>query len=105
MGGKNDTQNVIEVEIFNPVDNSWEEGPDLPRGLINSQSFVQENHLYILGGKDDTDANKEVFKLEDPNGEWIPVVPDADIDQKERHIFPALIVSHDEIFCVLDHKN
>ena len=104
LGGKNDTQNVKEVEDFNPADNSWEEGPELPRGLINTQTFIQENHLYLLGGKEDSDPNKEVFKLEDSNGKW-ETVPDANVDQEERQIFPALIVNHLNAFCVSNDKD
>ena len=56
IGGQfnHDTQQLDQrrVDIFNPKDNAWRSGPELPKGHSHAEgaTFVHENQIWMIGG-------------------------------------------------------
>ena len=50
VGGSNATENVADVQIYNPATNAWSTGPSYPAAIAGASSAVVENVLYVFGG-------------------------------------------------------
>ena len=53
VGGNNGTEQVADVQIYNPVTNAWSTGPSYPTGIGSASSAVVKNILYVFGGSSD----------------------------------------------------
>jgi len=53
VGGNDGTEEVADVQIYNPVTNTWGTGPSYPTGIGSASSAVVKNILYVFGGSSD----------------------------------------------------
>ena len=75
---------------------SWELGPELPVPRAKAQTFVYDDTLYLLGGYI-RESRSDVFTLAPGAQSW-SVVPGANITDI-RHIFPAPLITNDNMHC------
>lgn len=63
--------------FFNLKTKSWSTGPALPGPRDHASLAVLNGSLYLVGGFSDTlkTATAEVWRLDAPNGSWVPVAP------------------------------
>jgi N-acetylneuraminic acid mutarotase len=85
------------VEIYDPVSNSWQQGPELPVTLYDAQVINHQDIIYVLGGwVTEGLANTQVFTLS--GGEW-QVVPGVTVQGGTRSVFPAPVLNSEVLFC------
>jgi len=53
VGGNNGSGEDSNVQIYNPVANTWGTGPSYPTGIGSASSGVVKNILYVFGGSSD----------------------------------------------------
>jgi N-acetylneuraminic acid mutarotase len=64
-----------EVRRFNPKSEKWLSGPSLPIGIHHGALVSTDDQLFLLGGVAGSDLvpTNIVYRLNDPNGEWVEV--------------------------------
>ena len=51
IGGATDKNNASDkVEIFNPMANTWRDGPSLPMPTSDHVAVALDNQIYVIGG-------------------------------------------------------
>ncbi|MGA7565294.1 MAG: kelch repeat-containing protein [Terriglobales bacterium] len=53
VGGNNGTENVADVQIYNPATGTWSTGVSYPTKIGSASSAVVKNILYVFGGSSD----------------------------------------------------
>jgi hypothetical protein len=73
---------LIDVEVFDPADGSWTDGPSLPTALHHAALVSDGDRLVLVGGYLGSDFSRPsdlVLVLDDAGGEWLagPALPSA----------------------------
>ncbi len=84
-----------KVEIYDPVSNTWQTGPELPQPSFFGATVATDNAIYVISGKtasDDASLVNNVFKLTDA---WKSVLTneqtcDLNADRKFSNVDLAL---------------
>eukprot|EP00091_Calanus_sinicus_P011320 TRINITY_DN25666_c0_g1_i1.p1 TRINITY_DN25666_c0_g1~~TRINITY_DN25666_c0_g1_i1.p1 ORF type:complete len:122 (+),score=15.26 TRINITY_DN25666_c0_g1_i1:105-470(+) len=51
IGGNDGSSILSSVEIYDPLTDSWDRGPELPLTLFNAQVINHQGNIYVLGGR------------------------------------------------------
>ena len=97
IGGEDSGDIQSSVEVYDPVTQTWSEGPALPYGLSIEQAITFDNNLYVLGGNTGDSINTEIFKLSATSSEWEDI--GTGVEMPDRSIFPATIVNKELLHC------
>jgi N-acetylneuraminic acid mutarotase len=62
---------LADVQIYNPVSNTWRFGPKLPVPLAYGPYVSSPAGLEIFGGTDGQTARRDQWKLKTANGGWV----------------------------------
>jgi serine/threonine-protein kinase PknK len=97
IGGMDEVGSTLStVEIYDPLSDSWQQGPALPVVLRFAQVFNHQDIIYVLGGRTaGSFRNSQVFTLS--GGEW-QELPGVRV-QDERTVYPAPVLDRDVLFC------
>ena len=75
IGGDDYTDVVSTVDIFNPMDNTWESGPSLQTGRAGASADTLEEKIYVTGGGAYTSADAfnsvEIYDPAQPSLGWV----------------------------------
>ena len=97
IAGRSGGTYLSTVEIYDPLSNSWQQGPALPVTLRYAQVINHQDKLYVLGGKVTlSQPNTQVFTLS--GGEW-QVVAGVSVVGGSRSVFPAPVLNSEVLFC------
>src|ERR1700690_581274 len=74
VGGSGSTENLADVQIFNPATNSWSSGPSYPISVGGASAAVVKNILYVFGGTaDGITASNAVWAYNPKTKAWTPM--------------------------------
>ena len=78
---------LASVEVYDPTDDSWSKGPELPIALKEPQAFTYGNNIYVLAGEDPSKSkNQKIFSLSGTDySDWIPLP--ATIEWNSARVF------------------
>jgi N-acetylneuraminic acid mutarotase len=62
-GTGNERRALSDAYIFDPVDQSWEQGPSLPAPRHDAASAVLNGRIYLIGGKEQTGSSAPAVDL------------------------------------------
>lgn len=75
-GGRTATGQVTNaLDIYAPIDDTWEQGADLPSGLSAYAMVSHEGYLYLFGGWDGRQAVDTVFQYDPNSDSWLTLSP------------------------------
>ena len=97
IGGYNKDAGVLSsvwVMDTNTTGSSWKYGPQLPEERMDTQAFVYDNKIYLLGGPP---GSTSVLTLSPNTLSW-SVLTGADIFVP-RSTFPAPFINKDSVHC------
>jgi hypothetical protein len=97
IGGWDGSARLSTVEIYDPLSDIWQQGPELPVTLSDAQLINYQDNIYVVGGKVTfAQPNTQVFTLS--AGEW-QVVPGVTVEGGIRSVFPAPVLNSEVLFC------
>ncbi|MEU4765629.1 caspase family protein [Actinosynnema sp. NPDC023794] len=67
-----DRRKLDAVQVYQPHTGKWSSGPRLPVALSHAALVSNGPQLYLLGGWAQAGAVAEVWRLDRPDGHWVP---------------------------------
>jgi N-acetylneuraminic acid mutarotase len=98
IGGQDENGALLStVEMYDPLSDSWQQGPALPVGLRQAQVINHQDIIYLVGGRTDgSQRNAQVFTMS--GGEW-QLLTGVTGPIGDRKVFPALVLGMDVLMC------
>ena len=84
------------VEMLTPASNDLVAGPPLPAAVLDGQSVLYNNTVFVLGGWSNNVVNTGIYRLDGDN--W--VTEEVTFEYSDRYVFPSPLLSSDLLYCV-----
>lgn len=70
-----DRAKLDSVQVYDPASRTWRAGPRLPLPLSHAALVSTGSDLWLLGGWSAAGAESGVYRLDRPDGQWLPGPP------------------------------
>ena len=95
-GGRTSTGQVTKVlDIYSPIDDAWERGADLPKGLSAYAMVSHEGYLYLFGGWDGHEIVDTVYQYDPNSDSWLALSP-----MPTGRAYPGVTIVEGKIFVI-----
>ena len=83
IGGRSSKEILEDVEVFDPVQNSWKHVQNIHEGREGHVAFIMNERIYIIGGQENEyELIKKIEWYDEANDEWE--------EEKEKCPFPRV---------------